>query len=207
MVSLPIGEAGELLGVDDTVARIDAWEVDLADELDRGGLVRVGGAAVHPHGVDTVFMDTLKEGAKGVEVSMPRRTAGCISRYNKAEAYVRGAENRAIPVRHEKILGILKTVGAGLYRGTNLSASCDAKRHQPWGYLQATESSRSGGWGKKGTIPAPRPFSPFSSSSRSLKFLGTLAAMSKLSCDTGRIGVKCMARCGVKLTRGCIAGF
>jgi hypothetical protein len=33
---------------------------------------------VHPHGVDAVFMDTLKDGAKGAEVSMPRRRMACV---------------------------------------------------------------------------------------------------------------------------------
>ena len=69
-------------------------------------------------------------------------------------AHVRWTKNCTIPVCHEQIIAFVQAVGTCLYsdisnRGHHLRDS-------------AIE-------------PAPRPFSPFSSSSSSRKFLGTLA--------------------------------
>lgn len=58
--ALPLGQAGQLSGVDDAVLGIDAGEVDLADELDGGGLVGVLFAAVHFEAVDAVFVGGLQ---------------------------------------------------------------------------------------------------------------------------------------------------
>ena len=59
VVALPLREAWQLLGVDGAVARVHAGQVDLADELDGGGLVGVLGAAVHLDAVDAVLVDGL----------------------------------------------------------------------------------------------------------------------------------------------------
>lgn len=59
--TLPVGEARQLGGIDDTVSLVDAWEVDHADELDRGWLVGVVLAAVHLYGVDSVLVHALQE--------------------------------------------------------------------------------------------------------------------------------------------------
>lgn len=59
VVALPLGQARQLLGVDGAVARVDAGQVDLADELDDRGLVGVLGAAVHLDAVDAVLVDGL----------------------------------------------------------------------------------------------------------------------------------------------------
>lgn len=37
VLPLPLGETGQLARIDDTVGWVDAGQVDLADELDRGG--------------------------------------------------------------------------------------------------------------------------------------------------------------------------
>ncbi len=58
--ALPLGEAGQLPGVDDAVLGVDAGEVDLADELDRGRLIGVFLAAVHFEAVDAVFVGRLQ---------------------------------------------------------------------------------------------------------------------------------------------------
>jgi hypothetical protein len=85
VLALPLGEAGQLLGVDDAVAGVDAGQVDLADELDGGRLIRVLVAAVHLDAIDSVLVDGMGR-----------------------------AEDRAVPVAHEKILGIFQPVAAGL---------------------------------------------------------------------------------------------
>lgn len=58
--ALPLGQAGQLPGVDDAVLGVDAGEVDLADELDGRGLVGVFLAAVHFEAVDAVFVGRLQ---------------------------------------------------------------------------------------------------------------------------------------------------
>lgn len=62
VLALPLGEAGQLVGVDDAVGGVDTGQVDLADELDRRRLVRVLGTAVHLDTVDTVLVDGLNQG-------------------------------------------------------------------------------------------------------------------------------------------------
>jgi hypothetical protein len=56
VVTLPLGQAGKLFRVDDAVVGVDAGEVDLADELDGGGLVGIFFAAVHFQTVDAVLV-------------------------------------------------------------------------------------------------------------------------------------------------------
>lgn len=59
VLAFPVGETGELLGVDEAVARVDTGEVDLADEPDGRRLVGVLVAAVHLYRVDAVLVDGL----------------------------------------------------------------------------------------------------------------------------------------------------
>ena len=59
VLALPGRQAGQLLGVDDAVVRVDARDVDHADKFDRGWLVRVFGTAVHLDRVDAVLVDAL----------------------------------------------------------------------------------------------------------------------------------------------------
>lgn len=68
---------------------------------------------------------------------------------------MRRSEDCAIPIGHQKIVAVVKSVGACLCL---LSVDCP------------TCSGVS-------TVPAPRPFSPFSSSSSRRKLRGTLAPM------------------------------
>lgn len=60
VLALPLGQAGQLPGIDDAVLGVDAGEVDLADELDGGGLVGVFLAAVHLEAVDAIFVGRLQ---------------------------------------------------------------------------------------------------------------------------------------------------
>lgn len=60
VVALPLGQTGELLGVDNAVPRVDTGQVDLADELDLGWLIGVVLAAVHLEAVNAVFVDGLQ---------------------------------------------------------------------------------------------------------------------------------------------------
>lgn len=92
VLTLPLGETGQLVGVDDAVVGVDTGQVDLADELDRRRLVRVLGTAVHLDTVDTVLVDGM------------RRSKNC-----------------AVPFAHEKILRILQTVTACLSAETLFS--------------------------------------------------------------------------------------
>lgn len=68
---------------------------------------------------------------------------------------MRWAENGAVPVGHEQVVAFVEAVRACLYPviSASLSATFYVFRH----------------------IPAPRPFSPFSSSSSNRKLRGTLA--------------------------------
>jgi hypothetical protein len=61
VLSLPLGEAGQLARVDDTVVGVDTRKVDLADELDRRRLVGVFRTAVHLDTVDSVLVGGLKQ--------------------------------------------------------------------------------------------------------------------------------------------------
>jgi hypothetical protein len=61
VLTLPLGETGQLAGVDDAVVGVNTGQVDLADELDRRRLVRVLGTAVHLNTVDTVLVDGLNQ--------------------------------------------------------------------------------------------------------------------------------------------------
>lgn len=67
---------------------------------------------------------------------------------------MRRAQNRAVPIRHEKIIAICQPVGTCLY-----VISVHA------GNRPVLEIA----------LPAPRPFSPFSSSSSKRKFRGIFA--------------------------------
>lgn len=58
--ALPLGQAGQLPGIDDAVLGVDAGEVDLADELDGRRLVGVLFAAVHFEAVDAVLVGRLQ---------------------------------------------------------------------------------------------------------------------------------------------------
>lgn len=60
VLALPLGQAGQLPRIDDAILGVDAGEVDLADELDGGGLVGVFLAAVHFEAVDAVFVGRLQ---------------------------------------------------------------------------------------------------------------------------------------------------
>lgn len=68
MVPLPVGEAGQLLGVDDAVTGINAREVDLANELNRRRFVGIVRPAVHPYGVNAILVYALRK-----SVSAPSR--------------------------------------------------------------------------------------------------------------------------------------
>jgi hypothetical protein len=68
---------------------------------------------------------------------------------------VRWAEDGAIPIAHHQVVAICETIRAGLYRIVRL-ASVRVN------FLYS---------------PAPKPFSPFSSSSSNRKFRGTFAAI------------------------------
>lgn len=81
MVPLPVGEAGQLLGVDDAVTGINAGEVDLANELNGRGFVGIVRPAVHPYRVDAILVYA-----------------------------VRRSEDCAIPVGHEEVLWIFETI-------------------------------------------------------------------------------------------------
>jgi len=61
VLTLPLGETGQLVRVDDAVGWVDTGQVDLADELDRRRLVRVLGTAVHLDTVDAVLVDGLNQ--------------------------------------------------------------------------------------------------------------------------------------------------
>ena len=61
VLPLPLGKAGQLVGVDHAVVGVDARKVDLADELDCRRLIGVVGTAVHLYAVDAVLVDGLKE--------------------------------------------------------------------------------------------------------------------------------------------------
>lgn len=58
-IAVPALQAWQLGRVDGSVGLVDAWQVDLGDELDGGWLVGVLGAAVHLEGVNAVFVDRL----------------------------------------------------------------------------------------------------------------------------------------------------
>jgi hypothetical protein len=60
---------------------VNAWEVDLAFELDKGRAVRVGVWAVDGQAVDSVLVDGLLEESKGQEGSASvRMTWACSSK-------------------------------------------------------------------------------------------------------------------------------
>lgn len=69
--------------------------------------------------------------------------------------HVRRAKNRAVPVGHEQVIALVQAVGTCLYR-------------------IVSEVFRKAG-GISVCLPAPRPFSPFSSSSSRRKLRGTFA--------------------------------
>ena len=69
---------------------------------------------------------------------------------------MRRAEYSAIPIGHHQVIAICKTVGARL---CTLLSVWPPTRYDPI------------------SIPAPKPFSPFSSSSSNLKLRGTFAVM------------------------------
>lgn len=108
--ALPVGEAGQLRGVDDAVARINAGEVHHADELNRRGLVGVLIAAVHLDGIDSVFVHALVSGVSTVPCLQPRlaTTKPC------DQTYMGRTEDSAIPVGHEQILWVIQTITACL---------------------------------------------------------------------------------------------
>lgn len=60
VLSLPLGEAGQLARVDDTVVGVDTRKVDLADELDRRRLVGIFRTAVHLNAIDSVLVGGLR---------------------------------------------------------------------------------------------------------------------------------------------------
>lgn len=125
----------------------------MVDELDGGWFVGVVGTAVHVQAVDAVFVDALYS---QYWISICVSFLGC-SRGEEGDTRVVGREwcrsswtlggRRRLPGRRNMLL-----------QKVNILAS--AQRRE----------SRIGG-----NIPAPRPFSPFSNSSRSLKLRGTLA--------------------------------
>lgn len=59
VLPLPRGQAGQLGRLDSTVVRADTGQIDHADKLDRRGLVRVLGSAVHLDRIDAVLVYAL----------------------------------------------------------------------------------------------------------------------------------------------------
>lgn len=57
--AVPVAQNGDGILVHPTVARVHAWEVDLADEVDLGRLLGVVGAALHLELVDAVLVVSL----------------------------------------------------------------------------------------------------------------------------------------------------
>ena len=70
----PVGEDGELRGIDLAVRLVDEGEVDARDELDEGGLLGVGRAADDPEAVDAVLVHRLR--ATHAQAERSRSAAG-----------------------------------------------------------------------------------------------------------------------------------
>ena len=75
---------------------------------------------------------------------------------------MRRSENGGVPVGHHDIVAIGKTVGASVWCDVNERCVVDGVRDRRV---------------RRRNKPAPRPFSPFSSSSSSRKFRGILVDM------------------------------
>jgi hypothetical protein len=86
-------------------------------------------------------------------------------------SHVRRAEDCAVPVGHEKIIAFVQAVGARLCLGRMVVSGIVslARLH----CICTHACSQTVGL----SVPAPRPFSPFSSSSSRRKLRGTFALM------------------------------
>lgn len=133
------------------ISWVDTGQIDFADELDGRWLVWILVAAVHLQGVDSVLVDALEDSQSAFahisERERSRRTCG---------------GPRIVPFQFD------------MSRSSPSARPYEQASRIQFSSVQiaAADNSILGV-----SVPAPSPFSPFSSSSNSLKFLGTLAAM------------------------------
>lgn len=119
----------------------------MVDELDIGWLVGILVTTVHLEGVDSVLVNALRKDCELLHAAIR--------------------------------LGTLRVGDQGWCHSSSTSTSRHPLRVHMNMPLRIIEASvlRTNNWPAEIYIPAPRPFSPFSNSSKSLKFLGTLAPM------------------------------
>ncbi len=102
----PVPENGDGVLIHLAVNRAHAGEVDLADEVDLGGLLGVVGAALHLEFVDSVFVVALD----CEEVSLAGLGwAGHVGE----RTYMRRTPDGSSPVCHEDVFGVFEAVRAG----------------------------------------------------------------------------------------------
>lgn len=127
---------------------IDAGQVYPRYELDGGRLIGVAVTAVDIDAVDAVLVGALRKTGS----ASPSVRIGELVR----ATHVGRSKDCAIPVGHHQVIAVRQTIGTCLCtRSISLGPG-----HEKRGIVR---------------LPAPSPFSPFSSSSSSRKFRGTFA--------------------------------
>jgi len=82
IISLPVGQARELFGVDRAISLVNTRQVDLADELNGRGHIWILGAAMHFYRVDAILVYALLAFPKLISIEAYRgrggRQVGCM---------------------------------------------------------------------------------------------------------------------------------